>query len=95
MSAEPEPVVLRSVAAPPALLYASPSMVKAEAAICCIVGVLSGEPLLAMVLFVALHPVAILLTRKDPHMVEALQARLRCRRTRNLRPTKGKNRYVP
>lgn len=86
--------MLRSVAAPPKLLYASIPLVKAEGAICVLVGLFTAEPMLAMVLFVLMHMGAVVLTRRDPFYIEVLQARMRCKRTRNLRPVKG-NRYVP
>lgn len=88
-------VVLRAVAAPPSLLYASPKLVIAEAGFCIGVWLFLLEPLAAIIMFFILHAVAIVLTRKDPHLVEVIQARLRCKRTRNLRPAPGWNRYVP
>ncbi len=94
MPASQGPAVLRSVAAPPKLLYASIPLVKAEGAICVLVGLFTAEPMLAMVLFVLMHMGAVVLTRRDPFYIEVLQARMRCKRTRNLRPVKG-NRYVP
>lgn len=87
------PVVLRSVAAPPKLLYASVPLVKAEGAICILVGFFTLEPMLAMVLFVFLHMGAVILTRRDPFFIEVMKARFRCKKTRNLRQAKG-NRYV-
>ena len=50
--------------------------------------------MLGMTLFAILHVISIGLTRRDPFFVEVLQARLRCKRTKNIRPVKG-NRYVP
>lgn len=88
------PLVLRAVAAPPMLLHASVSLVKAEAAACFMLGVLLREPLISIVLFFVMHAMAIVLTRRDPYLVEVMQARWRCKRTRNLRPAAG-NRYVP
>lgn len=86
--------MLRAVAAPPKLLYASASLVKGEGGFSLLVWLLSGEPMLGMTLFAILHVISIGLTRRDPFFVEVLQARLRCKRTKNIRPAKG-NRYVP
>jgi type IV secretory pathway VirB3-like protein len=93
MAASHGPVVLRSVAAPPKLLYASVPLVKAEGAICMLVGLFTLEPMMAMVLFAFLHMAAVILTRRDPFFIEVMQARFRCKRTHNLRPVKG-HRYV-
>jgi type IV secretory pathway TrbD component len=94
MSNDVGPVVLRAVAAPPSLLYASPKLVMAEAGICLGIWLFLLEPLAAIVAFLLLHGVAVVLTRRDPHLVEVYQAGFRCKRTRNLRPARG-NRYVP
>lgn len=67
------PVVLRSVAAPPKLLYASVPLVKAEGAICVVVGFFTLEPMLAMVLFVFLHMGAVILTRPPSIVLEKIR----------------------
>jgi type IV secretory pathway TrbD component len=88
------PAILRSVAAPPRLLYADPELVKLEAAAAIVLGLLLQEPMAAIVLFVSLHGLAMVLTARDPHFSAVMRAKLRCRRTRNLRPIVS-NRYVP
>lgn len=87
-------VVLRAIAAPPKLLYASTSLVKAEGGVCLLVGLLTGEPMIGVTLFAVLHAASVVLTRRDPFFIEVLQARIRCGKTRNIRPVRG-NRYVP
>jgi type IV secretory pathway VirB3-like protein len=86
--------ILRAVAAPPRLLHAAPKLVAAEAALCLGIWLFLLEPLVAIVAFLILHVVAMVLTSRDPHLVEVLTARSRCPRTRNLRFTRG-HRYVP
>lgn len=94
MTGEFGPVVLRAVAAPPRLLHAAPKLVLAEAGAAIGIWLVFLEPLAAIVAFLVLHAAAVVLTGRDPNIVEVQQARLRCRRTRNLRPVEG-HRYVP
>nr|WP_298689467.1 hypothetical protein [uncultured Dongia sp.] len=67
-------VLLRHVSAPPKMLYAAPRLLMLEFLLGMILGALFLNPLAAIVLWLVSHPVAILITLREPHTDAYLQA---------------------
>jgi hypothetical protein len=90
----PSATVLRAVSKPGLLLMAAPDLTKVSAGVALLVGLLTLNPIFGIWAFFPAHLVAIALTYRDRYVAEAMKAKVRCARTRNLGGRLG-HRYVP
>jgi hypothetical protein len=89
----PSPVVLRAVARPGVLLFATRDLTFMAGAAALLIAILTSDPILVIYCFIPFQAVAIWQTTRDRYFVEILKARFRCKSTRNLRKSIG-HRYV-
>ena len=88
--------ILRHVARPPRLLYAAPILLYGELLVGMFAVFLAQNPLGAVVVWAVTHPIAIVLTVREPHMDFVLQAWFwrQANRTRTIWKPRG-NVYTP
>jgi hypothetical protein len=89
----PSPVVLRAVARPGVLLFATRDLTFLAGGSAILISSLAADPILVIYLFIPFQALAIWQTSRDRYFVEIFKARFRCKATRNLRKSIG-HRYV-
>src|SRR5437763_15924651 len=89
----PSPVVLRAVARPGVLLFATRDLTFIAGAAALSLASLTANPILVIYCFIPFQALAIWQTTRDRYFVEVWKARLRCKSTRNLQKSIG-HRYV-
>jgi type IV secretory pathway TrbD component len=89
----PSAVVLRAVARPGVLLFATRDLTFLAGGAALLIAILTSDPILVIYCFIPFQAVAIWQTSRDRYFVEIFKARFRCKGTRNLRKSIG-HRYV-
>lgn len=95
-----QPLLLRAVAMPPKILWASIRATGISLSLCGMIFIFGFKLFgmksifLTMLSFFVLHGAAIFLTIRDPYFIETWIARIRCGKTKNFQATK-ENRYDP
>jgi type IV secretory pathway TrbD component len=90
----PSPVVLRAVARPGVLLFATRDLTFLAGGAALLLAVLASDPILVIYCFIPFQALAIWQTSRDRYFVAVFKARFRCKGTRNLHKSSG-HRYVP
>jgi hypothetical protein len=89
----PSAVVLRAVARPGVLLFATRDLTFLAGGGAVFIAMLAADPILVIYLFIPFQALAIWQTSRDRYFVDVFRAKFRCKRTRNLRKSIG-HRYV-
>jgi hypothetical protein len=86
-------VVLRAVARPGVLLFATRDLTFLAGGAAVLIAMLAADPILVIYCFLPFQALAIWQTSRDRYFVDVLKARFRCKATRNLQKSIG-HRYV-